>query len=308
MKTLISWTIAALLLHFVFNPTVATSPDHALLLLQRFGIPTNTQTTPNDAAFLDYSIFRGHSALRDLPRPCQDLLLRDDDSLSKASKALLLLCAGYGDAAHEVVLGVTFVLEDDTSSASTSSTSSAMETAEYAATHPGETMWSRDHPLDGMDDLVHSMIHRVEGHAIGEGGHAGFDNADYWAAGGPKACDTVVSAHHHHAVYEALCDGARNTTPLCVKAGVIAPQDTTTTHDILADGGTQRNVKVPQGCWDSIRFIDLCRSVKKRGDNDELQAELDYLHHLELHLLLQYEEERKGRTTGKARDLLESIK
>jgi hypothetical protein len=42
--------------------------------------------------------------------------------LSKTTKAIFLLVSGYGDAAHEVVLGVTVDNMDD---------------GEYAATHPG---------------------------------------------------------------------------------------------------------------------------------------------------------------------------
>ena len=87
----------------------------------------------------------------------------------KALWALELTGQGYLDAAHDVILGVT-TWED-------------LDLAEYAATHSGLTNWSQTHPLSDVDDVIHSMIHRLEGSAVGEGGYTGYQNAKYWLAG-----------------------------------------------------------------------------------------------------------------------------
>jgi len=43
---------------------------------------------------------------------------------------------------------------------------------------------------------LHALIHRSEGHYVGEGGHLGYENAKYWLAGGHKKlaslCDHAV--------------------------------------------------------------------------------------------------------------------
>jgi hypothetical protein len=238
---------------------------------------------------MTYSIFqKGHSALRELPSTCRHLLLQEDVVIGKASKALVLLCAGHLDAAHEVLLGVTF---------------GNLKDAEYAATHRGQTNWTKEHPLEDLDDLIHSIIHRLEGNQLGEGGHSGFDNAEYWAAGGPKAYETVLSSSASSSsskndpppsaiIYQALCDFARHKAPLCVGLGLIADKDTVS-HNILADGGQRRRVHVPKGCWDSILFLRLCKQCADDDNENEeslvLQKEIALLQEKEIDLLLQHD-------------------
>jgi hypothetical protein len=220
--------------------------------------------------FLGYSIFQGHSALRNFSTPS----LLSDDSLSKASKALLLICAGYGDAAHEVLLGVTL---------------DAIEEAEYAATHPGQTSWSDDHPLEDIDDWVHSILHRIEGNAIGEGGHPGFENAKFWAAGGPKAYDRLGNTSWK----EALCRVAKRKAPIAASLGVAAAEDNS--HKIISSGGKpRRTLTITQGCWDPIRYIELCRECPECPEcpdtnSTPLRNELDWLHRVEIVLLFLFE-------------------
>jgi hypothetical protein len=237
---------------------------------------------------LDYGIFRGRSALRpdkkdrarsrqltnvqeDLHR-LQDRYVtrdasfarrigRDDDEgaaandddelellqlqlhldLPKACLSLMLLLEGRGDAAHEAVLGVT---------------ADNFREAEYAASHPPSN-WSRLHPLSDEDDMVHSLVHRWEGEHVGEGNHTGWENAKYWACGGPKRLDGDELGAHPVRRALALCAAER--APNLVRLGVVAPARGE--HRILADGGSHRSVVVPPGCWDPIQFIDLKRRI-----------------------------------------------
>ena len=228
---------------------------------------------------IGYSIFRGRSALRDLPDECKSMVSSTSSPLTKSCKAMLLLIAGHADASHDILLGVT--LED-------------LESAEYAAMHRGQTNWTQEHPLGDVDDLVHSILHRSEGGSVGEGGHTGYENAKYWAAGGPKALKGPLSSCSSEStllkVYQSLCRLAREKSPLCVAAGVIAADHTS--HEILADGGKRRTVQVPQGCWDPFCLINLCRRCDSDDDNssgDALQSEIYYLQNQEFEFLLKHE-------------------
>jgi hypothetical protein len=75
------------------------------------------------------------------------------------------------DKAHGIILGV-----NETNNVE----------AEFAATNRGKTSWSEDHPLNTDQDMLHSIIHRLEGGVIGEGGYTGYDNSKYWLFGGDK--------------------------------------------------------------------------------------------------------------------------
>jgi hypothetical protein len=253
---------------------------------------------------LGYGIFSGQSALRDLDSEALALLgyLQESDlslpinfdectsSLSKTAVALLLLGRHHPltDAAHEVLLGVTVA---------------NVGNAEYSATHPGETPWSDKHPLTDCDDMLHSVIHRLcEGSATGEGGLAGWENAAYWAAGGPKlqyAKDDGSSITQQHPVRAALAMAAMKHAPFCMKAGVVCSSPTRQ-HRIIARGGTHRTVIVPQGWWDPFCFIDLIQMSCKEVLVKDFQDELDWLQLLELHLLLRFEfQQRYGLQAAK---------
>ena len=231
-------------------------------LLQPYGIALAQSNN-----VLSYVIFEGRSALRSVPEDiCQKIVSLE---VSKEMKALLLLLAGYSDAAHDVILGVT--LEN-------------MEEAEYAATHRGETSWALEHPFSDVDDLLHSIIHRLEGHNIGEGGHSGWSNAKYWCSGGPKACEMPLSCTHS-TLYQRLCRLAQAYAPLSISRGVIVSQTSGIHHEIIANGGHRRTVHVPMGCWDPIAYLNLCQEA---DINQELQSELVFLHSKELEQLYGY--------------------
>lgn len=222
---------------------------------------------------------------------------------SNAFVALLLLLflrhhAGGSDAAHEVVLGVN--LEN-------------IEQAENAARHRGQSgvvPWLHTHPLSDSDDAVHSILHRVcEGWHHGEGGHTGWDNAKYWAAGGPKRLDDphLVDDNNHekwprqHPVRAALAQAALKHAPCAVAAGVVVKESDEhprRTHRIIQDGGKYREVCVPNFWWDPFCFIDLIAQQQPQQEqeqrtisteNTNLLEELDWLQQLEFALLLRHE-------------------
>jgi len=212
---------------------------------------------------LTYGIFRGQSSLRrvrnylaaeraepedngtrDVIR--EILLSVNGESKTLLSLAMLLLLSEVegrtgkeegdggnicGDVAHEVLLGVNL---------------DNVEEAEYAATHPGETNWSKQHPLSDVDDMAHSLIHRLEGNRRGEGNHTGYENAKYWIAGGPKLNPTIPPpimtdagdanlngtvpsrtrtkpVGRYNPVPWRLAKFARRRAPTAAKLGVVAP-------------------------------------------------------------------------------------
>jgi hypothetical protein len=203
-------------------------------------------------------------------------LLRLHPELPKACLALLLLMEGRGDEAHEAVLGVT--LEN-------------FREAEHAATHPPSN-WSRLHPLSDDDDVVHSLLHRWEGDSVGEGNHTGWENAKYWACGGPKRLDgNDLGAHP---VRRALVALASERAPNLVRLGVVAP--TPGVHRIVADGGSHRVVSVPPGCWNPVQFINVKQRMSlpvlhdechaDACDNDACRREIRALECIEIALLI----------------------
>ncbi|CAJ1954733.1 unnamed protein product [Cylindrotheca closterium] len=240
---------------------------------------------------------------------------KDNDD-TKAQVALLLLLAGHGDAAHDVLLGATL---------------DNLKDAEYAATHRGQTNWAQEHPLSDLEDVLHSLIHRIyEGSRVGEGGYTGYENAQYWCAGGPKQYQEPIMAREMKImnknaariptstgvlakVYQELCQLALKKAPICVSRGIIAqasPPGTTASkhhdaddnksaagtviHSIIAGGGKFRDVHVPEKCWDPIVFCQLLlenESTNSEKDDESqlsLQQELDYLTEKELELLAKY--------------------
>jgi len=289
---------------------------------------TDTETTKEEEGLiinpcLEYPIFHGKSALWSLPDSCHEMIQRELSSLSSSSSssdddndvgkkkkkekvALLLMLAGYGDAAHDVLLGTTL---------------DNLQEAEYAATHRGQTNWAGEHPLSDLDDVLHSLIHRIyEGSTHGEGGYTGYENAQYWCAGGPKKYEAPIAAakaewNNYEAttpttgvlllakVYQELCQLALKNTPICVSRGIIAQAptaeaaptiDKTSTvtkpqqakesdqhkrsrrgvsHSIIAGGGKFRDVFVPEGCWDPIAFCQLLlendEEMKKNGGKED---------------------------------------
>jgi hypothetical protein len=237
------------------NPDLASVVEQLPLQAERL---FSTATASAAAARkLDYSLFAGHSSLRTLPVQTAGILT------TKTLLACLLLLQGHLDAAHEVILGVQW---------------NNPEEAEYAATHRGETDWAEEHPPSDHDDLVHSIIHRLEGDSKGEGGHAGFENAKYWVAGGPKLRSFIGNSTVVHRTLRRLC---KRVAP-SLEGKLIAERERS--HEIIAGGGggNRRTVHVARGCFDPVAFIDLCQS---RAWDDELRN----LQITELLLLVRYE-------------------
>lgn len=275
---------------------------------------------------MDYGIFQGVSVLRSLSNDERDLLrpshygikdpsffdhIENSNKKSKArllasfyrAAAVLLLLGENPGAAHEVVLGVTPEPE-------------AIEAAEYAATHPGQTSWAADHPwsFSASSDLLHSALHRLEGPLLGEGNHTGYENAKYWATGGPRSLE---SPEWKHPVRKILKERAKRVAPLCVARGVLTfgPKE----HRVIAGGGKTRRVVVGRGMprskhggdvvvgddganaclnnnnddkdcvWDDLVFIDLCRLRQEGNLTEKESEEVADLQQTELVSLLQIE-------------------
>lgn len=201
---------------------------------------------------LEYSIFSGRSALRKLPSRFKG---------TKTFIALQLLLQKRFDAAHEVLLGVDWT---------------NLDAAEYAAIHRGETNWTQEHPFSDEDDLVHSLLHRLEGDAKGEGGHVGWENAKYWVAGGPKRFNSLGE----HPVHKALCHLCRELAPT-LEHLLVAKKERQ--HEIIAGEGKTRTLWIEQGCFDPISFIALCRHTEWTEELNTMQiAEVLLLVRLEL--------------------------
>lgn len=187
---------------------------------------------------LDYNIFNGRSSLRGEEATYQD-------THSKAYNAMMLLLREKADAAHEVILGVK---------------PNNVAEAEYAAAHPGT--WNEK--LTDTDDRIHSLIHRsIEGDAVGEGKHTGWENACYWAAGGPKSKkvlayrnDKLIQAAHKTSLYTELVPRFDRS------------------HQVIAGGGESRKVKVAAGCWDPIAFIKLNGRARELSGAQRIELEI----------------------------------
>lgn len=209
---------------------------------------------PQPTAPLAYRIFSGESCWRHLS--CDWI-----EKYGKSVTSLLMMLCSQPDAAHEVVLGVN---------------RTNFRAAEIAATHPGSG-WSTRHPLSTEDDWIHALIHRdAEGNLLGEGNHTGWENAKYWATGGPKRLDRIVL---DHPVARQLATAVRDEE-------LRLRTDMERSYSVLADGGSRRTVWVPPDSWDPVRFIDLLRDQGKLTlpQRDELER----LRLLEYRLLLEH--------------------
>jgi hypothetical protein len=119
---------------------------------------------------MNYNITKqGTSCLRNLTLAESEYIQLSEKMFGEASMThilapLLILIHGDScclDKAHELILGVNRTNIDE---------------AEYAAMNPG-TSWSEDHSLNSDQDMLHALIHRIEGDKIGEGGYTGYENA-----------------------------------------------------------------------------------------------------------------------------------
>jgi hypothetical protein len=245
---------------------------------------------------MNYSIFQGNSSLRSLTTNQLHLLsffmekrrrkennkhvhaTNDGHSSRNNSRKLslptvLLILQNALDPAHELILGVT---------------TENIHEAEYAATHPGETSWSIEHPSSTLDDILHYIIHRLEGcHESQEGGgrHIGYENAKYWLAGGDKKLDCVAT----HGLWTFLKDYVLMNEKKFNHLELIVPKAKRRTYSIIAEGGNMRNVHVDGGSWDEFRFIDLCQIRYEHNTNeDSLYESIDELQVVQLYFLLKH--------------------
>jgi hypothetical protein len=242
-------TRAYALLDIAKNIVLSKKMQSVVEPLSRQAIELFSSDTP---LALEYSIFSGISALPKLPLVYTG---------SKAFIALQLLIERKIDAAHEVVLGVDW---------------NNFKEAEYAATNRGQANWTQDHPFSDEDDMVHSIIHRLEGDLKGEGGFTGWDNAKYWAAGGPKM-HKCVGNHPVHQALRRLCGKLAPTLEHLLVASKKRQ------HEIIAGGGKLRTLWVEEGCFDPISFIALCQYTDWTDELKNIQvAETLLLIRLEL--------------------------
>ena len=214
---------------------------------------------------MNYAIFQtGQSALRSLSKKDRRLVLphklfgieRKHCRMAHYRVcACLLLLRGHSDAAHEVLLGVTL---------------DNLEQGEYAASHRGQTNWAEEHPLSDGADILHAAMHRiVEGHDLGEGDQTGYENANYWLAGGPKLLDCPTP----HPVREALARIARVHAPICVAQGGVIAQDNAK-YTVPSGKGETRMVSITCGQWDDYAFLELCKQWADGSLEKDLEDEV----------------------------------
>ena len=221
---------------------------------------------------MDYGLFRGASTLRSLSTDDQKLFdpshygiesfqtLQQKASFYRVVSLLLLLQGNLG-AAHEVLLGVTF---------------DELDEAEYAATRPGQTPWAQNHPFSFEDtsDWIHSVIHRYEGDNLGEGNHTGYDNAIYWAKGGPKK----LKQPNEHVLRKILATAVSKRAPLLCKSVLRS-------INVDSNGDEAENELL----WDDVAFIELCRLNHEGKLTKEESVEVEELQKMELCALLHHE-------------------
>lgn len=258
--------------------------DRASVDAQRFGVAVSLP--------MGYSIFNGTSSLRSLAddddrggldvfRPSSFGVygLRNPPAFYRAAAALLL-SRGNLEAAHEVILGVT---------------PHNLDEAEYAATHRGQTDWAKRHPLTDTADRIHSIIHRLEGPALGEGNHTGYDNAKYWVLGGPKE----LACPAQHPIRDELRRIALEHAPCCCcfgngRGAIVAGQGEDgegSIHRIIVGGDEEktREVRIPPGEWDDVAFIHACR-LRAEGSLSEAECrEIAMLQEAEMLLAIRHE-------------------
>merc|ERR1712137_565502 len=88
-------------------------------------------------------------------------------------------------------------------------------------------------PMSAENHYLHAILHRVEGHRVGEAGLIGFDNAKFWFGGGVEKPSCGLGAHP---VFKDLAAAGRRFDVLsrcCIKE---------TSHKVLVPRG--RNVTV----------------------------------------------------------------
>ncbi|GFH58306.1 hypothetical protein CTEN210_14783 [Chaetoceros tenuissimus] len=199
---------------------------------------------------MNYNITaQGSSTLRNLTDTEYQIIekFNNADEQINASKILvplLILLNGEisaMDKCHEMILGVN--------------TTNIID-AEFAATHP-PTSWSKDHPLDSDQDILHAFLHRIEGNFVGEGGYRGYENAMYWLAGGSKKLDSYTS----HFIWDELKRYIENDNRF---GGLNLIAEDVRNYEIISGSGKTRVISVLKNNFDAFRYFMLCE--KRYGD------------------------------------------
>eukprot|EP00929_Paragymnodinium_shiwhaense_P089313 TRINITY_DN49472_c0_g1_i1.p1 TRINITY_DN49472_c0_g1~~TRINITY_DN49472_c0_g1_i1.p1 ORF type:complete len:817 (-),score=83.55 TRINITY_DN49472_c0_g1_i1:232-2682(-) len=150
--------------------------------------------------------------------------------------ALLLMLQLY-DQTHEIVLG-NHPLQP---------TAETWDWLRTFQTYPNSYWLYR--PESPENHYLHGILHRIEGHYLGEAGLFGFDNSKFWFGGGVEKPAWGLGVHP---VYERLAKFGREFEPLrrcCIFDHF---------HDVIVPPG--RKVRVAPG-WDPFAFVDFHRSV-----------------------------------------------
>jgi len=201
--------------------------------ITKTGKSTLRNLTSEEVAYLRLS---SSSSSSKILAPVLTLLLQKDIDNSKDAL----------DKAHEMILGV-----NETNIAE----------AEYAATYRN-TSWSDDHPLDTDQDMLHSILHRLEGRFIGEGGHTGYDNAKYWLFGGSKMLDAVDENHAVRVRFKEYV--LRNYNYLREMGLIVEEEEERRSYEIIAGNNRTRKIFLRKGEFDWIRFYDLCEMSQEK--------------------------------------------
>lgn len=248
---------------------------------------------------MNYNITaQGSSTLRNLTDTENQIIEKfnnADISASNMLVPLLILLNGEIsaiDKCHEMILGVN--------------TTNIVD-AEFAATHP-PTSWSKDHPLDSDQDILHAFLHRIEGKFVGEGGYRGYENAMYWLAGGSKKLDSLTS----HYIFDELKRYIENKDSLFGKLNLIA--EDVRKYEIISGGGKTRVISVLTNTFDAFRYVTLC---ERRYAADESNSQLkltenekdlvDDLQRKEIEIMLEYSFSKRNlfETKGIANGLID---
>jgi len=179
--------------------------------------------------------------------------------------ASLLLMLELYDQVHEIVLGNQPLLP-------------STEVWDWLHTfqeHPDSYWLYRS--MSPENHYLHAILHRIEGHRVGEAGLIGFDNAKFWFAGGVEKPKWGLGPHP---VFASLAAAAKSHAPLrkcCIRA-----ED----HSVLVPPG--RQVQVAAG-WDPFAFVDFHRAVVegKHPQADDIAA-LKWAQRFEFELLFNY--------------------
>lgn len=240
---------------------------------------------------MNYNITtQGSSTLRNLTDSEYQIIEKfnkadEQINASKILVPLLILLNGEisaMDKCHEMILGVN--------------TTNIID-AEFAATHP-PTSWSKDHPLDSDQDILHAFLHRIEGNFVGEGGYRGYENAMYWLAGGSKESDSLTS----HYIWEELKRYIKNKDAF---GGLNLIAEDVRNYEIISGGGKTRVISVLTNTFDAFRYFMLCEKRYEDESADDSNSQIiltenekdliDDLQRKEIEIMLEYSFSKKDR-------------